>query len=291
MNKFYDSWESERLIAMGDDYPYQALSLMEQYIERYPKDYYMRIKHISVLIDLGYFDKAQELIEDLEYRVNNDTDYLFLEGFMKRKLFEWTFYLCKMRLAVFKDNDIEKAREIFNTKWKESQYDDEQFKTFQLYCETHLDHQKYPQEYFHGYLFNQVANYSDLDFRYHIEKHLSNYLRTENTNVFAPDFPVDEVIEEIKKILPCDTRNYYGIIQNRYIFKYDGCGRDKEVVSDYFMVIAFHNTLEFITMFPFRNQQGYPAIDLNYLKKEPVIETKPMSQIDKFNRRLTKMKH
>ena len=73
--------------------------------------------------------------------------------------------------------------------------------------------------------------------------------------------------------------------EDDYIFQYDNCGRDKNRVVDRFKVICFHDTDEIITMCPVFGYDGYPSVDLNYLRNE---KTKKRNMIDRFNSRYSR---
>ncbi len=77
-----------------------------------------------------------------------------------------------------------------------------------------------------------------------------------------------------------------GYFDDVYYFKYDNCGRIKNHMTNYFTVVCYHNTTNFITMCPNVNCQKLPHVDLNYLKdnENEIKDTRP-SKIDKFNRR------
>ena len=53
--------------------------------------------------------------------------------------------------------------------------------------------------------------------------------------------------------------------------------------QNYFIVICLHNTNNILTMFPARDCEKLPYVDLNYLNNSYVSE-RP-SQIDKFYRK------
>ena len=73
-----------------------------------------------------------------------------------------------------------------------------------------------------------------------------------------------------------------------YIFKYDKCGVTNGRVSDYFLVITFHNTNKYISMYPCNSSSNFNYVDLNYLKIPSTSNVKRLSQIDKFNMRYKK---
>ncbi len=286
MNKFYDTWEASKVLEMTDEYPYQAVSKIKDYIEKFPKDYYMKVRLVLLLINIGQLDEAQVKFDELEQVIKSDISYLFLDDVMKKDIFFVNFYKAKMRLLVFKDNDYKQAYEIFNNEWRKFQYDDDYFYSFEITCRKKFGIEKDDPRVNSRYLYKQTADYQESEFLSHIEKHLANRAYHDNANIFGVDFPLEKVFAEIKKIVPTDPRIYYGIHEDWYIFKYDSCGRADNQLVDYFKLVALHDSQEFITMLPITNQQGYPYIDLNYLKEEKK-EVYP-SRVDRFNRRLAK---
>ena len=142
-----------------------------------------------------------------------------------------------------------------------------------------------------GYMYGQMEEYSEGKFLEHIKKHMADYnmgLDKPNDNIFAPDFPIEKIVSEAKKYIPSDKGLFPGFLEDDYVFKYDSCGRDRNRVVDYFKVICFHNTSDFITMCPVYGYERYPYIDLNYIKKDDDIKIKRRSQLDKFNSRYNK---
>jgi len=142
------------------------------------------------------------------------------------------------------------------------------------------------------YIYKQIIDYKESEFLKHIKKHMADYnqdVDNPNKNIFAPNFPINEIIEEIKKYIPSNKKICPGFYEDIYIFKYDYCGRADNKIVDYFKVVTFNNTTEFITMLPVENAEYLPYIDLNYLKKEDSNnKIKKLSQIDKFNQRYNK---
>ena len=71
-----------------------------------------------------------------------------------------------------------------------------------------------------------------------------------------------------------------------YVFKYDNCGKHDNKIANYFKIICFHNTQDYITMFPCSNCENLPYVDLNYLvNSNDIPKVKTLSQIEKFNKR------
>lgn len=157
-----------------------------------------------------------------------------------------------------------------------------------FYCKRKLGKAKNVQREGNSYLFRQIIEHKDEEFIEHIQKHLADYnkdLDEPNKNVFVPDFPINEVVKEIKKYIPSNKKLCTGFWENTYIFKYDGCGRDNNRLVNYFKVVCFDKSSNMITMLPVSGLDDLPQIDLNYMVKEDKKEVKRESAIDKFNRK------
>ena len=116
----------------------------------------------------------------------------------------------------------------------------------------------------------------------------TNFERIEQVSIFAYDFPILEIVEEIKKYIPSDKRINGGFYDNVYIFKYDYCGKVEGKTANYFKVVCFDGTSDFITIYPCVEGKNLPYTDLNYLQYANANSNnrgKVLSQIDKFNRR------
>lgn len=127
-------------------------------------------------------------------------------------------------------------------------------------------------------LFNDFAKYNIIE-----EKVLYNKLRCLS---YLEDF--DKVFYEVKKKILFCKAYYFGTYEDVYIFKYDKCGVTNGKVSDYFLVITFHNTNKYISMYPCNSSSNFNYVDLNYLKIPSTSNVKRLSQIDKFNMRYKK---
>lgn len=114
--------------------------------------------------------------------------------------------------------------------------------------------------------------------RKYLDTEMFSYL-----NKQIKEYKEEAFFDHIKKYIP-SNRNIFYLYVDKYVFKYDFCGRSSGKVSDYFRVIALHNSNEFLTMYPinFGNELDY--IDLNYLRKEK-DSIKRLCRIDKFNQK------
>ena len=159
-----------------------------------------------------------------------------------------------------------------------------------LYCKNKLgkiyENNKFPDKY----LFNQIANYKEDEFLEHIKKHLADYnseLDEPNKNIFVPDFPINDVLKEVKKYIPSEKTLYTGFYENVYVFKYNECGRVNNRLVDYLKIVCFDGTSDMLTILPVEEGENLPYIDLNYMVEEKKVnEVQRISAVERFNRRL-----
>ena len=138
----------------------------------------------------------------------------------------------------------------------------------------------------YSYVFRQILDYQESDFFEHNQKHMVEQIFEDNVSVFVPNFPIHEVIQEVKKYIPSEKRMCSQYFQDDYYFKYDACGTNSDNKTvNHFMVICIHNTQDIITIYPIVEQENLPCVDLNYMVKSPEVKIKRRSQIDKFNQR------
>lgn len=280
----FDSWEFRHIFHLVETNPNEAKIQMEEYLKNYSTDHSAYTYYAYILIVLGYFDEAENILEYVKRTYINDTNFmkdkkkveLIKENIIfntfkllsYQKRYEELFFFCKENM-----NIIRKLK----------------LNSLDFYCKKRLGI-KCPEaiEKF-SYLFRQIANYSEDDFLEHIKKHMADYnqdLDEPNEYLFGPEFPVNEVLAEVRKYIGSDKRLFSGFYEDLYIFKYDYCGRVKNKAVNYFRVIALNDTDNFITMFPSDDCESMPYIDLNYLSyKKDKPKEKKLSQIDKFNQR------
>jgi len=286
-NNYFNSWEFSNAVSIAKNDPIEALARYEEYSKKYPKDYTAYPYYASTLITLGKFKEAEKL---LNYSMNLAyEDTKFCEDAKKIKFFNHSILYVKFRLLIYlgKYDDVLKIYEDNHDETK-----DMDLNSIDFFCRIRAGKTKGERNNFNTYLFKQVVEYREEDFLEHIKKHLDEYnidVEEPNLNVFVANFPIYDVINEIKKYIPSKRRICSGFYEDTYVFKYDGCGRDNNKLSDYFKVICFHDTSNFITIIPVFDCQNLPYTDLNYMVKEDInVKVKRKSQIDKFRDRYNK---
>lgn len=286
-HKFYDKWEFKKAINTIRYNPLEAKTMLEEYQRKYPRDYSVRTYYVSCLITLGEFDQAEKILDDLEVQINQDKNFRNMDDKMDHM--EDEFIFCRLRLFCYRkeyDELYGYYKKNYN-KIKEASMNEIIYLT-----KINLGIIKPERDNMQSYLYRQMLEYKESDFVDHLQKHLPDYnasLDVRNSVIFSTDFPVKEILEEIKKYIPSEKRLYSGFFQERYIFKYNNCGKHDRKNVDYFEVIVFSGTKNIITMFPSSEADQLPAQDLNYLRNnDSDIASKRESQIEKFNRRFNR---
>ena len=284
LNKYFDKWDFQKSLDYAETNPLEAKARFEEYIQKYPYDYSAYTYYIYVLIILGKFNEAEKLLDSIEDNVNKDA--YFTKEHERVKLFKQNAFFSRLKILTYQERFKELEKFYLLHLKKAEHYN---LASVIFYCRKKLNKLDPNRRDINSYLFRQIVEYKQSDFLEHIQRHLADYnveLENKNKNIFVPSFPINKIIEEITKYIPSDNSLHPGFFEDVYVFKYNSCGRENNKMVDYFKVVCFHNTKNFITMFPSDRCQNLPYVDLNYLiKDEENIKTKKLSQIEKFNRK------
>ena len=299
LNRFYNKEKFQYITSLIDINPFVARKEIEDYISQYGEDYFIIGQYIYCLIILGYFDEAEIQLKEFEFSIEGDK-------YLNRN--PEVFTKIKARLISNKINLLMrqgKYQELYdyyqsNFHLIRSLWGDEHT-PLMFYCKKMLGMLDVNRREQHTYIFRQIVNYDENDFLEHIKKHLivdgynNNGNDEINPCIFNENFPLNEVIEELKRIIPSegDKRLYYNFYVSIYVFRYDNCGKVNGRSVNYFKVVCFQNTNNFITMYPDVDCKDLPHTDLNYLNmgtdrtNDPkrLLLAKRESRIDKFNKR------
>lgn len=285
--EYFNKIEFKYALSFVETNPFFAKVKFEEYLKKYPKDYSAYTYYASVLITLKELDKAECVLNSLDFLSKTDKKY----ANKLNKIHFNTINSIGSRLRLLSYQ--EKYEELY-------QFCQQYFREIQnmemaplfFYCKKQLGMIELEKREKHPYIFRQIASYSESDFLEHIKKHLADFNKNGeeiNPSIFKPNFPIESIINEVRKYIPSEKCLYFNFYVDVYIFKYDECGRDDNKTVDYFKVICFHNSSEIITIYPSRYCDALPAIDLNYLIKNETTSSrgpvKKLSQIDKFNKR------
>lgn len=286
-NKNFNHSLFKEAISLIDKNPYEAVIRFENYIDEYPIDYAAYPFYISALIIIGKLKEASSLINKLDNMSLNKIDFAGKEK--EYELFKLHLLESKIKLLSYQ----KKYTQMYQLCQKNKKtLNNESLKHIVFYSEIKSGKLTKVTRNNHNYLFRQIINYQEKDFLEHLKSHLPNNKQNVSltkTSIFSEDFPITKILEEIKKYIPSENTLYLNFYDNKYIFKYDNCGKVDNFITDYFIVTCFHDTSDIITMCPCLNTHRLPYIDLNYLTESITQpKTKRLSQIDKFNKRYNK---
>lgn len=284
--KYFNKLKFEQALALSERNPLLAKELYEDYLTTYPKDYYAYTYYASTLTTLGRYEEAEKVLEQLEIYYKRNSAFT-KSKYRVVKLKESLIYT-KIKLLIHQEK-YEELQEFYMKHYQEIKKSDINVNAIEFYCRKKLGKLTSIERSPNSYLFRQIIEYKEEDFLEHIQKHLAEYnadVESPNATIFAPDFPLSQILGEIKKYIPSDKKIRPGFLEDVYTFKYDECGRCDHKLVDYFKVICFHNTTDIITICPTSDGKDLPYVDLNYLKqKEEIPKVKRLSQIEKFNKK------
>ncbi len=272
---YFNEYEFKKALKMADIDIVKSTSMYEEYLRKYSKDYSTYPYYASNLITLGRLKEAEEVLEYVEEIRRRDNKFSKITKTFE--LYKKSFAFTKARLLAYQ----EKYEELFNYYLEnKSVFKDNAILFFTKKKLGMLDLGKRDTN---SYLYRQIVDYNEEDFLLHIRKHLIDY--KDSSCAFNLDFPLEEVITEVKKHIPSDKRLFSGFFENTYYFKFDSCGKDDNKSVNYFKVICFNDTGDIITMYPCGEGEYLPFVDLNYMRDKDTSKVLKIGQIDKFNRR------
>ena len=286
-NRFFNSDYYRNILNQGSFDPVKAITLMEEYISTYYNDIYSFSSYASLLITVGRFDEAKEILDKLQREAENNKKYNSLEDGIRGDTLFKNLLFVKLRYYIYSGQYEEAYNFILENENKISEKKGISLLTEKLFCSKKMgvEHEK---EKFERYLYRQIVEYSERDFLEHIKKHFQeNVINIANKteSLFYFEFPFEKIYEEIKKSIPGEKRLFKGIIEDTYYFKYDNCGKTNGVNTNYFVVKVLHDSSDIITIHPELGSETLPYVDLNYLKEEEKTRVRRLSQIDKFKQR------
>lgn len=265
--------------------PKLALKKFNVYIEEYPFDYSAYPYYINLLVTLRHVYKATIFLERVLLMVNHDTSYIY-KAPDKYDIFLDNIIFAKTRILSYL-KDYKALMDLFEK--NKGYFAENGMLYIYPYCKRKLNLEDSPLDNT-NYMSMQTSDYSETRFLEHIKKHMTVYSEDEklNSNVFSLDFPFQRVLDEIKKIIPNGNGIYTGFFVDTYIFKFDNCGKVDSHLVDYFKVVCFHGTNNFITMLPVYGYDNYVQHDLNYMNEFNNIKLKNESMVSKYYKRYQK---
>ena len=284
--QYFNTFEYDRLTKMISTDIHGAKEGFENYLLTYPHDICAYTQYASLLISVGELDRVEELLDRLEAKIETKS-----------------FYKCdKEKYDASKKSIIYNRARLYsytNRPWKafclirsnpEAFENLDYSRVFYLRSLVNYRIDRNRREP-NSYLFRQIVEYRESDMIDHIKKHEADYNdnnREISTSIFAPEVPLEKLIEYAKENMRPENKINEGICGQVYTFKYDECGRDNNRITDFFEVVVFPGTKDIITMYPTFEPNNRYYVDLNHLKDkkdEGSFGVKRLSQIEKFNKR------
>ena len=270
------------IMSTADKNPNAAKAGLEKFTKKNPYIIWGHIRYASVLITLNELEEAEKelntassLIRDLGYSRNKSE---VLNNIRNSLLYN------RLRLYAFQ-NKAESFLRLYASH-EEELADVKQSNI--IYFRSLLGIAPSP-EYIMPFCAEQAINYDESKFIESVKNNSCNdYIEEEKREDFAyfkPDFPLEKVVEEVKKHIPSEKRKNGKYITNEYLFKYSECGDKNGSICDYFIVTALNNTDHLISMFPVMEPGDIEYTDLNYLKNKNNVQIKSLSRIDRFNQK------
>ena len=267
-SKSYNEEKLKKILELCDSDLPKAIEEFSEYLDTYPEDYGAYCYYASSLITLRKFEEAEQILNDAERRF--DENYTKHQKERIGDIFLSRLHFTRMKLLCYQ----EKYQECIDyySKNKNMIYKNAHMREKVEYCKARIGLPvDLPTNKEENYFFKQMTDYNYEEFKKHIRKHFPGYKANGYERVygkFLEEFPLDEVLEEVKKYIPNEERGYcFGFYEDCYYFKYDDCGKsviekernymkDKDlfnykkrlIVTDYFVVNTFHNTSNLITL-------------------------------------------
>ena len=283
---YYNVFEAGKVFKLMEVNPLLALEECKKYISKYPKDYSIYTYYIEILLILGRLSEAEKSLKRLEKVVSNDEDYN--KHADRVYLLNCSLAYVKLKLLLLKEEYQEAL--LFGESHKRELRNVRVDAVF-LLCKRRLglpienDREEY------SYLYKQYMDYSEEDFLNHIKKHFSGNDDEDASKVnsyFSPSFPINEIIDEVKKYIPSDKVLHTGYGDVSYYFRYDGCGRYNKKVENYFKVVCIQGTSNIITIHPIDYGEDLPHVNLNYMVPKEEHDDIKKDQVARFYKRFNR---
>ena len=285
---YWDLTKRRKIDRLRKIEPQKALSCYEEYISKYYSDYEAKLLYASTLITVGQISQAYEVIKETKYQYNNNRK-IKADSDMKKYL-DRSSIITEIRLYGY----TEQFDKIYDILQKNNLLSDEQFSYIAFLSKVKLGMiSEENLENLKSYKKKQGYEYSEDRFKEYIKKHTyeENHdkpIEEKSNTFFCEHFPLDRVIEEVKKNIDRDNCLYLGFFSDTYIFKYDCCGVYDNTKENYFKVVCSHDTNNIITMHPAPNCERLPYVDLNYINIDDNYERRRPSQTERFYKRFAK---
>ena len=271
--EYYNDNEFDNIMKFYNTHPLLAKERLKAYLKQYPGDVCARSYYLMLRMKLGEYNAVKEEYPEL-LNDSSQLNHIHRSNNFKRNLVIIKSYL----LAA--EESYEELYNLVNEKTNE--FNDPGY--IKSFCEIKLGTFT-AFENLACYKIRQWNRYNEEEFFEHIKPHLADYNDVSNENAtFNVGFPINDVINEVKKYIPSDKKYGSDLFSEMYYFKYDNCGHTQEGIVDYFKVVCFSNNHNMITIYPIIGNENLPYVDLNYMQKTEG-KVKKISRIELFNKK------
>ena len=285
VNKYYDDYRLNELVKSKKFNPNAAIMNMEKYMEEYPEDYLAVSYYADVLASVKRIEDADKILKETDKNMECNQRYLqYQDKIEKTKV---NLLYCKLKVLLFQ-NKYAECYQLAVDNFKLLIDNNVHLETLFLYLKYKLGVLSGYEDTTDCYAFSQMLDYSEERFLDHMNRHLytADELDGEKSgSLFNLDFPFERIFKHIKNIVPNDKVYFYGINNDAYHFKYDNCGTIDGKSTNFFRVILYHDTDQFITAYPTLEGRYYEHIDLNHLYEPSKSKVKYISRVEKFKQK------
>jgi len=282
-NLYFDHHEFLRIMEVNNTNINLCIERYKDYLNRYPQDYSAHAYYVSALVKDKRLEEAKKELEEVEKMV--EINYDNLRSYERNEKINSAISYAKLKLLVY-DGKYKEAYNYALNNFSIIDYDMFYLVAVILFNKKklgYLNTKYYKNE--KNYLISQVIDYSENRLLDYIDCHFN---AIDNSDyLFNGDFPIEDIIKEVKKNYPNEKAIYGGLIEDTYIYKYDNCGKIGKTSTDFFKVYTLHDSNEIINITPCQEGKYLDYDDLNYLN---LINSNIQvnTGIDRFNKKYAK---
>ena len=97
IKKYYDDDEFQKIIDLLEPNPYRCIELLEEYVKKYPCDYYGRIFYALALTRVCEFKKAENEYNIVAKNIKNDD---FYNGNQHKNIEGFKYYMLMVKIKI-----------------------------------------------------------------------------------------------------------------------------------------------------------------------------------------------
>ncbi len=276
--KYYDKERFDKIFTRKRNNSYDViLAEFESYLTDFPYDAYAINEYLSLCVKLNQLARMEPYMngDELHTRYTDEKDRLLFKH-VKLKYYSYMhmFENCYTLLNEIKDIPKTPIAGFYQV-------------NLNFYLRFKLGLLKASEYQTKTYLFQQIIDYDIERAANHIQKHIASIEKGNGT--FIRSIHLADFLEQIQKKLPNEKHFNTLYFSNKYCFKSSNLGYIDGDYINLSEVITLDDTNQIITMYPLKNIDNIPVIDIS----APILEGEPnkikrKSQIEKFNERYKK---